>query len=73
MESPETAARLSYLRDKAERGETLTQEEEAEAIRLIRQDRKIAATVSAKSKAAKTPVNPTAVLDKLQAILGKKL
>jgi len=72
MESAETTARLAYLRDKTQRGERLTDEEEKEAIRLVRQDRKAAPLVSAKSKAAKAPADPGAVLEKLKGLLGPK-
>jgi len=50
MFSPEVHARLDQLRAIAQQRK-LTQEEEAEAVKLIRGERKIAATVSAASKA----------------------
>lgn len=74
MESIETAARLSALRDKAERGEKLTQEEEKEAIRLIRGDRKAAALVSktSRTKSSATAASGAETIAKIQALLGKK-
>lgn len=54
------------------RGESLTMEEEQEAVRLVRQDRQAAAKISANSKAKTVKADPTAVLDKLKGLLGPK-
>jgi len=69
MFSPEVHARLDQLRAIAQQRK-LTQEEEAEAVKLIRGERKIAATVSAASKAAKAKPDPAATLAKLQDMLA---
>lgn len=74
MESVETAARLNYLRDKAERGEKLTMEEEREAIALVRGDRKAAAIASktSRTKSSATAASGEETLKKIAALLGQK-
>ena len=73
MESPATAARLAFFRDKVQRGEKLTAEEQAEVVRIVREDRKTASVVSATSKSAKAPADPAATLAKLNDLLKKKM
>lgn len=74
MESVEVAARLTQLRDKAERGEKLTDEEQKEAIMLVRGERKSAAIVSktSRTKSANTAASGAETLAKIAALLGKK-
>lgn len=69
MFSPEVHARLSQLRSIAQERK-LTHEEEAEAVRLIRGERKISAQVSAQAKAAKAKPDPAATLEKLKLMLA---
>lgn len=69
MLSPESISRLEILRQKALTSD-LTSEEEREVVTIIREGRIAAATVSAKSRAAKTPVSGADVLAKLQAALA---
>jgi hypothetical protein len=72
MESIETATRLGELRDKAERGEKLTQEEEKEAIALVRGDRRGAAIASKTARTKSPASDPGATLKKIADLLGKK-
>ena len=69
MFSPEAHARIDQLRAIAQQ-RSLTREEEAEVVQLIRGERKIAATVSAQAKAAKAKPDPAATLEKLKGLLA---
>lgn len=71
MESVETSVRISQLREISQTRK-LTQEEEAEAIALVRGDRKSAAVASAAKKSATAKADPTATLAKLAALMGQK-
>ncbi len=60
LQSPEVASRISHLRMKATEG-TITLEEQKEAIRLLREDRRRAA----ESSPAKTSRKPSRSADDL--------
>ena len=68
--SDETRERVMVLRAKQQRGETLSLEEVREAVALMRGDRVRAATVSAKSKTAKSkaPVDSEKLLGELDGL-----
>lgn len=66
MFSPETIARLDYLRSEALKRD-LSMEEQSEVIRLIRGERKQAADISSKARTPKA--SGAEVLAKLQAMM----
>lgn len=71
MLSPESISRLDLLRQKALR-EDLTSEEQREVITILREGRVAAAQTSARSRAAKAPIDGAAILAKLTAALNPK-
>lgn len=65
--SPEAQAEIQILRQKCANG-TASQDDMRRAIMILREDRVRAAATSAKSKAAKAPVNSDALLSQLEGL-----
>lgn len=69
--SLENTAKLTGLRQRILKGETIPIEELREAFAIYRGDRKASAIASATSKSAKAPVDTGGILAGLKGLAGK--